>query len=395
MPFTKDGITPDIIINPNAFPSRMTIGQFIECLLSKVSAVQGYESDGTPFSKLNVKEIQGLMKELGYEENGYEYLYNGMTGKKMKSMIFIGPTYYQRLKHMVADKIHCLDSSHDVLTFKGWKPIDKVTIEDKVATLKEGTLIYDNPTKVLKFPNYKGQMYSVESNDVDLHVTTNHRMWVAEKDDKYEFREAKEIVGKSVKYQKTANWITTNTQKFDLQSDLKTITESTNFPVHIWDYSMEQSRILINSLIEETTYCTVYEQQADDFMRLCLHAGWSGNKWQWGQWYSVKIVKENEIGKLKEKITEFEGSVYCLEVPSEIFYVRRHGKAVWTGNSRARGPKQMLTRRNKVASAKTKFFASVQIRTQHLQIAGITTRFLVPNYITKVYDGFGENSKVW
>jgi DNA-directed RNA polymerase II subunit RPB2 len=106
MPFTKDGITPDIIINPNAFPKRMTIGQFIESLLSKVSAIRGHETDGTPFSKLSVNEIRGMMKDLGYEENGYEYLYNGMTGKKMKAMIFIGPTYYQRLKHMVADKSH-------------------------------------------------------------------------------------------------------------------------------------------------------------------------------------------------------------------------------------------------------------------------------------------------
>ena len=101
MPFTKDGIQPDIIVNPNAIPSRMTIGQLIECLVGKVSAIRGHETDGTPFNYPDIEAIKDALEKLGYERNGYEYLYNGMTGKKLKSMIFIGPTYYQRLKHMV------------------------------------------------------------------------------------------------------------------------------------------------------------------------------------------------------------------------------------------------------------------------------------------------------
>ena len=106
MPFTEDGITPDLIINPNCIPSRMTVGQLIECVMGKVSAIKGHDSDGTPFNELNVKQIKEELKKLGYHDSGKEYLYNGMTGKKMKSMIFIGPTYYQRLKHLVDDKIH-------------------------------------------------------------------------------------------------------------------------------------------------------------------------------------------------------------------------------------------------------------------------------------------------
>ena len=106
MMFSEKGIHPDIVINPNAIPSRMTIGQLIECLVGKVAALEGQEIDGTAFSNFDLEDIKARMKSLGYDENGYEYMYNGMTGNKIKNMIFIGPTYYQRLKHMVADKIH-------------------------------------------------------------------------------------------------------------------------------------------------------------------------------------------------------------------------------------------------------------------------------------------------
>jgi DNA-directed RNA polymerase II subunit RPB2 len=106
MMFSEKGVQPDIVINPNAIPSRMTLGQLIECLVGKVAALEGQEIDGTAFSKFDLPSIKARMKSLGYEENGYEYMYNGMTGRKIKNMIFIGPTYYQRLKHIVADKIH-------------------------------------------------------------------------------------------------------------------------------------------------------------------------------------------------------------------------------------------------------------------------------------------------
>jgi DNA-directed RNA polymerase II subunit RPB2 len=106
MPFTKDGIRPDIILNPNAIPSRMTIGQIIECITGKIAAIEGKEVDGTPFNYPNIEAIKDRLEELGYNRNGTEYLYNGMTGKRMKVMIFIGPTYYQRLTHMVNHKIH-------------------------------------------------------------------------------------------------------------------------------------------------------------------------------------------------------------------------------------------------------------------------------------------------
>lgn len=105
LPFTQEGITPDIIVNPHAIPSRMTIGQLIECLLGKVSAITGSEGDATPFDS-SVRRFSTKLHELGYQHRGNEVMYNGHTGKPLDAQIFIGPTYYQRLKHMVDDKIH-------------------------------------------------------------------------------------------------------------------------------------------------------------------------------------------------------------------------------------------------------------------------------------------------
>jgi len=90
----------------NCMPSRMTIGQLIECLLGKVSAITGDEGDATPFTDVTVEDISRTLHKFGYQMRGNEVMYNGHTGRKMEAMIFIGPTYYQRLKHMVDDKIH-------------------------------------------------------------------------------------------------------------------------------------------------------------------------------------------------------------------------------------------------------------------------------------------------
>ena len=105
LPFTLEGITPDIVVNPHAIPSRMTIGHLIECLGSKVSALRGFESDATPFTDVTVDSISEDLHKLGYQKYGNEAVFNGFTGRKIDMMIFFGPTYYQRLKHMVEDKI--------------------------------------------------------------------------------------------------------------------------------------------------------------------------------------------------------------------------------------------------------------------------------------------------
>lgn len=106
MPFSAEGIVPDLIINPHAIPSRMTVAHLIECLLSKVSSLSGYEGDASPFTDVTVDAISKLLREKGYQSRGFEVMYNGHTGKKLMAQVFFGPTYYQRLRHMVDDKIH-------------------------------------------------------------------------------------------------------------------------------------------------------------------------------------------------------------------------------------------------------------------------------------------------
>ena len=106
MPYTKDGIRPDIVVNPHAIPSRMTIAQLIECLLGKVCSVAGGCGDGTPFMGTDINNIMKILEEKNFEKTGNEILYNGVNGTQMKAKVLIGPTYYQRLKHMVEDKTH-------------------------------------------------------------------------------------------------------------------------------------------------------------------------------------------------------------------------------------------------------------------------------------------------
>ncbi len=106
MPFSDTGVRPDIIINPHAIPSRMTIGQLKETLLGKVLLELGLFGDGTSFGELSVKDICKMLLDVGYECHGNELLYNGQTGEQIETTIYMGPAFYQRLKHMVNDKQH-------------------------------------------------------------------------------------------------------------------------------------------------------------------------------------------------------------------------------------------------------------------------------------------------
>ena len=106
MPFTKDGVKPDIIINPHAIPSRMTIGHLVECIYAKLCCLEGVLGDGTVYIPIDNTIIYDGLKTNGFDSYGNEILYNGYTGKQIETEIFIGPTFYFRLKHMVAEKIN-------------------------------------------------------------------------------------------------------------------------------------------------------------------------------------------------------------------------------------------------------------------------------------------------
>ena len=396
MPVTEKGITPDLIINPNAIPSRMTIGQLIECLLGKVGAINGHECDGTSFTRVDIESIKDELEKHGYDRNGGEYMRNGMTGKKMQSMIFVGPTYYQRLKHLVLDKCHCLTMDHEVLTASGWKRYPKITMNDKIATLKDNELVYEHPIKLLSYPDYKGEMYHIKSQSIDLNVTGNHRMWTSAPDcsheqikwQPYDFEVAKNIIGKYRKYKKNAIWNAPDYQipseynngkqivnmdawihSFGIQIDMECNEHNKHLPEWVWSLSNRQAILLMDSMTHrDDTYYTTSECFADDVMRLCLHCGWScdvnitvhaGDK---SFIEEKEIISSSDVFRLdisktdnspevnnaniqsdqEETLNIEKCPVFCLQVPSEVFYVRRNGKGCWTGNSRAYGPKTLL-----------------------------------------------------
>jgi len=132
MPFDENGIRPDIIINPHAIPSRMTIGQLKETLLGLVLLELGLFGDGTSFNDLPVRDICRLLSKNGYESHGNRVLMNGFTGEQLETDIFIGPAFYQRLKHMVNDKQHA----------RGNGPMVVLTRQPAEGRAREGGLRY-------------------------------------------------------------------------------------------------------------------------------------------------------------------------------------------------------------------------------------------------------------
>lgn len=115
MPFTKDGVVPDIIMNPHAIPSRMTMAQLMECIMGKAGCHIGAFGDATPYNDCSVESIAKVLEMSGMERYGNEILYNGRTGEQIRTEIFIGPTYYQRLKHMTQDKLHSRGSNGPIV----------------------------------------------------------------------------------------------------------------------------------------------------------------------------------------------------------------------------------------------------------------------------------------
>ena len=106
LPYTASGISPDVLINPHAFPSRMTVGMMMESICGKSAALRGKRFDGSAFVGEKMNEVKEVMDAHGFEYSGKEIMYDGRTGKAFPVEVFIGVVYYQKLHHMVADKIH-------------------------------------------------------------------------------------------------------------------------------------------------------------------------------------------------------------------------------------------------------------------------------------------------
>ena len=393
MPFNDEGISPDIIMNAHAIPSRMTIGQLMECILGKACAKLGGYSDCTAFNDIPREKIYDILEENGMNYSGEEILYSGITGQQMDVKLFFGPTYYQRLKHMVLDKVHCITDDHDVLTIKGWKSINKIVLEDKIATLNtQGQIEYQHPTNVHHYSDYKGKMYEIKNSNLSLNVTANHRMYISRTYGRknewlpYGLVTAENMSGTFCKFKKNGelvqpdyqlennNYLLNFIEKFIIDNNINKY-----LPEWVLKLSKSQCIKLLTILFEndyknvekieeaetktenETIYYTSYNNFADDIMCIALHCGWCCNKE-----LNTNLTKNNNTWKLHiiknkcepsinhghiheqdvqvERLYDFEGSVYCISVPNEVFYVRRDGKPVWTGNSRASGPIVQLTR---------------------------------------------------
>ena len=165
MPFAGNGMKPDIIINPHAIPSRMTIGQLKETLLGKVLLDLGLFGDGTSFTgDFEIKDICEKLQGIGFESNGNEILHNGLTGEQLESSIFIGPAFYQRLKHMVKDKQHS----------RSIGPMVNLTRQPAEGRSKDGGLRFGEMERDCMIAHgasrfTKGRMYD-ESDKFSVHV---------------------------------------------------------------------------------------------------------------------------------------------------------------------------------------------------------------------------------
>jgi hypothetical protein len=321
MPFTKDGIIPDIIMNPNAIPKRMTIAQLIECVFGKVGTIAGSELDATPFKKVNVENISEIMEKLGYHGSGTEILYNGKTGEQIEVAIFMGPVFYQRLKHLVEDKQHCFDYETEILTNNGWKKNNEITMDDDVATLKNNELVYELPKAIYDYPANDSIMYHVKNEFIDILVTAEHRMWVSEDGYNYNFVFAKDLVDKNVYYKNNVYYegFTSSTRYID------SIFINTN-------YIETDDKILADKIQKESVQagmvCLI--QFIDDIYKCKLFRNNTGKLIINGK-TDMKIIENQKI------------PVWCVEVNSGIILIRRNGKVSFTGNSRSTGPYQLLT----------------------------------------------------
>jgi len=424
-------------LNDKGFAPEETELQNEDFIIGKVSPIQPtgdnnkIYKDSSEIFKSNVDGVIDRVHTGVYNAEGYE-MYNVRV--RMERIPVIGDKF-------------CLTPEHEVLTTSGWKTIDKVTLNDSVACLNTfEEIYYSKPSKLWEF-NHKGKMYKLESQQIDLTTTLEHKMYIKKRDHRnYELVEAKDIMGKRVNYKKNGKWIKPEQEIFKIgelnlpmndwlyflgiwyaegwveKSENKRITISANkqrvktkleevcknldihiikskddkwhmhkigiynyllplsvgavnkeLPEWVFDLSESQSKILLEGLMlgdgyinksNAHKYFTSSKKLADNVTRLALHCGWSANMYEremkevvlkdgtvikpTAQPYELCIIKtKNEPtinhGHCKtqngqsENIIDYDGKVYCIEVPNHVFYTRLNMKPCWTGYSNRHG----------------------------------------------------------
>lgn len=189
MPFGRDGLVPDLIVNPHAFPSRMTIGHLIECVVSKLCCVGGGRVDGTVFDTPDVDAYMDRLESFGYERRGDEVLYNGRTGEQIDTAIFVGPTYYMRLKHMVQDKMN----------YRSTGPVDRTTRQPTHGRSKGGGLrIGEMETNavighgIMSFVK-ESLMERSDADHMHVSASSGETVWVNDADKIYESNDPRRV----------------------------------------------------------------------------------------------------------------------------------------------------------------------------------------------------------
>lgn len=446
----QTGVIPDVLLNPHCFPSRMTLGLVSEIAEGTLACHRGVQADATLFQpKENLKghsslfeRISADLKAHGFSDDGCRELTNGTTGTTVKSKIFMGPCHYQRLKHVVVEKIHCVTPDHEVLTRKGWKKVEQMMLDDEVAILKNGRLLYEQPLKCYAY-DYQGKMMSIESDQLSMCVTPNHKLLCSVEGNKLELIEAEKVAHKRFECLRNVPCWKNEQREIDKdhveafvmgawiaigrldarrravmfecknQKELGAVSSALDFlnipfrvngpllslipgyernselyaffdgmdkkrlPRRLFQGDKQTCREALNGILiasgsdkhlDGGYFQSLYPSLVDDVQQLMLHAGYSGTvthktkkrrtegdrplqQWEKIELHRCTIVKSHKGNRpaVNDKHTraqwiDYDGPVYCLEVSGGIFYTRRHGKPHWTGNSRSRGPRQILTR---------------------------------------------------
>ena len=298
----------------------------------------------------------------------------------------------------IGDKYCFPESANvEVLTTDGWINIQNITKQHKVASLIDNSYIsYENPTELYEF-DHDGDIYKLRSEYVDIDCTMNHKLYAKCIDNQeYELIEARNIIGKTFNLKKNCKNVNRDIQTFlirEKEYDMNTIINCyanlisqklnfnemirmlddeiveyfklilnfSKFPDWVWSLSENQSRILLENLIEEThqtfKYYASSEQFANDVMKLAIHCGWSGTLNYENN--SVEIHKHNNEPQINtqniqnESIYKYTGKIYCLEIPSHIMMIRQNGKNVWISNSSRHGnflPKSLQIKKSTTIS---------------------------------------------